>query len=73
MSLSEELKKIRVDSVMSQEEFAAELGVTQITITRWENGRSVPSIATMKRILAYCKKNEIDVDELSVSWKEKYE
>jgi transcriptional regulator with XRE-family HTH domain len=35
---------------LTQEKFAAKLGVTFATINRWENGRSTPSPLAMKRL-----------------------
>ena len=42
-----ELRKI---TGLSQEKFAAKLGVTFPTINRWENGRTKPSPLAMKQI-----------------------
>jgi len=35
---------------LTQEQFAAQLGVTYPTINRWENGRSKPSPLALKQI-----------------------
>jgi DNA-binding transcriptional regulator YiaG len=45
--LVRELRK-RLD--LTQEKFAAKLGVTTPTINRWENGRAKPSPLALKRI-----------------------
>jgi putative transcriptional regulator len=37
------IKEIRQATGLTQEQFAAELGVVLPTINRWENGRSQPS------------------------------
>lgn len=40
---SKSIKELRYRLGMTQEQFAAELGVTLNTINRWENGKSQPS------------------------------
>ncbi|OYE01934.1 helix-turn-helix domain-containing protein [Nostoc sp. 'Peltigera membranacea cyanobiont' 232] len=41
---------LRLLAGLTQEQFAATLGVTYTTINRWENGRSTPSPMAMKLI-----------------------
>jgi DNA-binding transcriptional regulator YiaG len=44
------IKALRKRTGLTQEKFAAKLGVTFPTINRWENGRSKPSPLAMERI-----------------------
>ena len=62
MSFSEDIRKIRHRALLTQEDFAKEIGVSYATITRWETGKAKPNIKTVKLIDAYCKKNQIDFD-----------
>lgn len=62
MAFSEDIKKIRRKAFMTQENFAKEIGVSCITVTRWETGKAKPNLKTMKLIDDYCKKNRIDFD-----------
>ena len=62
MSFSEDIRKIRHRVLLTQEDFATEIGVSYATINRWETGKAKPNIKTMKLIDAYCKKNQIDFD-----------
>jgi len=62
MSFSEDIRKIRHRALLTQEDFAKEIGVSYATINRWETGKAKPNIKTMKLIDAYCKKNQIDFD-----------
>ena len=62
MAFSEDIQKIRRKAFMTQEDFAKEIGVSCITVTRWETGKAKPNLKTMKLIDDYCKKNRIDFD-----------
>ena len=62
MSFSEDIRKIRHRVLLTQEDFAKEIGVSYATINRWETGKAKPNIKTMKLIDAYCKKNQIHFD-----------
>jgi len=44
------IRKLRERTGLTQEKFAAKLGVTFPTINRWENGRAKPSPLAMQRI-----------------------
>lgn len=60
MSFSTDIKKVRLDMLMTQQEFAEALGLAYSTINRWENGKGKPTLKAMKAIDAFCKKNNID-------------
>jgi putative transcriptional regulator len=44
------VREIRKRTGLTQEKFAAKLGVTFPTINRWENGRASPSPLAMQKI-----------------------
>ena len=44
------VRKLRARTGLTQEKFAAKLGVTFPTINRWENGRAKPSPLALKQI-----------------------
>ncbi len=44
------VREIRKRTGLTQEKFAAKLGVTFPTINRWENGRAKPSPLALKQI-----------------------
>ena len=44
------IREIRQRTGLTQEKFAAKLGVTYPTINRWENGRAKPSPLALKQI-----------------------
>ena len=44
------VRELRLRTGLTQEKFAARLGVTFPTINRWENGRARPSPLAMQKI-----------------------
>ncbi|MEH2413341.1 helix-turn-helix transcriptional regulator [Nostoc sp.] len=46
------IRDLRLLAGLTQEQFAATLGVTYTTINRWENGHSKPSPLAMEKIEA---------------------
>jgi len=46
------IRELREQTGLTQEKFAAKLGVTFPTINRWENGRAKPSPLAMEKIEA---------------------
>src|SRR5664279_1341670 len=53
--MSELIRELRRRMGLTQEQFAAELGVTFPTINRWEHGRARPSPLALKQIQAVLK------------------
>ncbi len=47
---AEVIKNLRTILSLTQEQFAAKVGVTWSTVNRWENGRGNPSPLAMRRI-----------------------
>ena len=62
MNFATEIKKIRLDCLLSQEDFAKELGVSAISINRWENAKGLPTLKARKAIDTFCKDHYIDFD-----------
>ena len=50
MTLGNNIKKIRNDANMSQEDFAEMFGVTRQTISNWETSKSYPDLGTLIEI-----------------------
>lgn len=59
MNFSDTIKTIRRKSLLSQTDFANEIGVSFSTVNRWENGRAVPKICKLKLIKHFCIKHNI--------------
>lgn len=62
MNFGAQLKLIRQKSLLSQEAFAKELGVSFTSVNRWETGKSTPSYKAMKQIDDFCKSHGIEYD-----------
>lgn len=61
MSLSKNLKKIRKENNLSQEQLADKLGVSRQAVSKWESGQAYPE---MEKMLVMCKMFNLNIDEL---------
>lgn len=68
MSLQEEIKNMRMKSLMSQDELAKALEVSVGTINRWENGKTKPNITAMKHIKQFCHENNLSYEQIEEEW-----
>ncbi|MDR0676865.1 MAG: helix-turn-helix domain-containing protein [Elusimicrobiota bacterium] len=59
MTFGEKIKKTRLEQFFTQKEMAKVLGVSTLSIIRWENEQSKPSLATQKKFHDYCKSKNI--------------
>ena len=50
------VKEIRRQLTLSQEDLARQLGVSYVTVNRWENGQSKPSKLAKGQLEVFCKK-----------------
>ena len=58
---AENLKKIRKDHNLSQEQLADELGVSRQAISKWESAQAYPE---MDKIITLCNKFNLNIDDL---------
>ena len=61
MNLKDNLKKIRKEYNLSQEELADKLGVSRQSVSKWESGGAYPE---MDKVLQICKIFNLNIDEL---------
>lgn len=61
MRLPDNLKKIRKENNLSQEQLAEKLGVSRQAVSKWESGQSYPE---MDKVLMICKLFNYNIDEL---------
>ena len=63
------IKAIRFAANMNQEQFAATLGTTPLSINRWENGKTLPNRMAQTQLYNFCKERAIDVTQLIIETK----
>ncbi len=63
MSFGEELKYVRKQLYLTQAEMAAEMGVTEQTIRRWEHDEVVPRDSAKRKLYALCAKKKIHIQK----------
>lgn len=60
MDIGNAIKDIRIKSLLSQSDFAQELGVSFSTVNRWENGKAYPGFKALKKMKEFCVNNGIE-------------
>ena len=63
MEYSEAIRRLRKKMLLTQQEFAKELGVAFVTINRWENGENEPSMKYKRKLLPLFKRYCIVVED----------
>ena len=61
INLAENLKKIRKENNLSQEQLAEKLGVSRQSVSKWEAGQAYPE---MDKVFQICKLFNLNMDEL---------
>ena len=61
MEISERLKQARIQSGMTQEQVAEKVMVSRVTLSHWENGKTLPDIASL---ISLSDLYQISLDEL---------
>ncbi len=52
------IKRLRLKLGLTQEQFARKLGVTFVTVNRWEAGKTEPSSLALRQLTELRKSNE---------------
>lgn len=65
MNYRDAIIKLRVKLNLSQQELAEKLGVSFMSINRWENGKTEPTIIARERLKAMLSENNIVLEENS--------
>lgn len=65
MDIGSRIKEIRRTGLLSQTDFAKELGVSFSTVNRWENNKAIPGYQALKKIKEFCDKTgqPFDLDD----------
>lgn len=59
MTFAEKVKKARAELMISQEDFAKLIGVSRVTVTRWESQGYKPQFLTEKKFENFCESRGI--------------
>jgi putative transcriptional regulator len=62
VKVGEKIKEMRQKNLLSQTDFAEELGVSFSTVNRWENNKAIPNYQAQKKIKEFCDKKGIPFD-----------
>jgi transcriptional regulator with XRE-family HTH domain len=65
MNYRDAIIKLRVKLNLSQQELAEKLGVSFMSINRWENGKTEPTIIAREKLKAMLSENNIVLEEKS--------
>ncbi len=57
------IKKLRNKMLLTQSEFAKELGVSIASVARWETGENEPTMKVKRKLQALFKKYNLEVEE----------
>lgn len=63
MEFKDQIKYARENVHMSQQEFAAAIGVAHSSLNRWELGVRKPTYALQRKFYAFCECNNIKFEE----------
>lgn len=59
---------LRQKMLITQEDFAKELGVSPSTVNRWEKGKARPNLTAMKKLKCFCSKNDLPYEKIETEW-----
>ena len=58
------IRRIRRKAMLTQEEFATEIGVKQWSVAQWETDKQEPSMKNQRKIVEFCKNHNIDIEKI---------
>ena len=61
MNLADNIKKLRKDNNLSQEDLAEKLGVSRQSVSKWESGQAYPE---MDKVIQICKLFNLNINDL---------
>jgi DNA-binding XRE family transcriptional regulator len=62
MTYAQKIKKLREVLLITQQELADLLGVSIVTVNRWENGKYVPTMKIKRKIVELLKANSVELE-----------
>lgn len=70
LEMKDLVKAIRLGMNMNQEQLALAMGVSPVTVSRWENGKAAPSFMAQKQLYEFYQSYSLDLVDLIVSGSE---
>lgn len=64
--MKELVKQIRTGLMMNQEQLALAMGVSPVTVSRWENGKTIPTLMAQKQLYELCRNHSLDLSDFIV-------
>ncbi len=68
MTLSQKVRYIRAERLLSQQKFADAVGVSYSTVSRWERENRKPQARAIGKLIIWCKENGVDLSDLEDSY-----
>ncbi|MFH5881894.1 helix-turn-helix transcriptional regulator [Liberiplasma polymorphum] len=62
MTYAQKIKRLREVLLITQQELAYLLGVSIVTVNRWENGKYEPTMKMKRKIVELSKTNNIELE-----------
>lgn len=62
MTYAQKIKKLREVLLITQQELADLIGVSIVTVNRWENGKYEPTMKIKRKIVELSKTNNIELE-----------
>lgn len=68
MTLSDKVRYIRAEKLLTQQEFARAVGVSYLTVSRWEREHRKPQARSIGKLIIWCRNNGVDLSDLEISY-----
>ena len=68
MTLSQKVRYIRAERLLSQQEFAEAVGVSYSTVSRWEREHRKPQAKAIGKLMIWCKNNGVDLSDVEENY-----
>ncbi|MBQ4099410.1 MAG: helix-turn-helix transcriptional regulator [Clostridia bacterium] len=68
MTLSQKVRYIRAERLLSQQEFADAVGVSYSTVSRWEREHRKPQAKAIGKLMIWCKNNGVDLSDVEENY-----
>jgi transcriptional regulator with XRE-family HTH domain len=60
-NMKDMIKRIRLELGLNQEQLALQLGVSPVTVNRWENGKANPTLMAQNKLYEICRLANVDL------------